>query len=95
MLDILALSMIIGIREGWNRPGSLVQRLNNPCALRYAGQRFAEPGSRGFARFATDIDGWIGCRLDIAKKVREGRERALRRAWRYLRREQVEGITGV
>lgn len=92
MIDIFALSLIIAVREGWNHPGSLVQRMHNPCALRYHGQRFATAGVRGFARFATDWDGWIGCRLDIAAKVREGRD--LRRGWRYLPRglRVVEGI---
>ena len=92
MLDIFALSLIIAAREGWNNPHSLVRQLHNPCALRYHGQRFAERGRRGFAKFATDIDGWIGCRLDIAAKVREGR--SLRRGWRYLPRglRVVEGM---
>lgn len=82
MIDVWALSLMIAIREGWNKPTALVHRLHNPCAIKYAGQRFAEPGPRGFARFATDIDGWIGCRLDIVAKVQEGRP--LRRGWKYL-----------
>lgn len=91
MLDVWALSLIIAIREGWNQPTALVHRLNNPCALKYVGQRFAGPGPRGFARFATEWDGWIGCRLDIAAKVRE--HRSLRRGWRYLPKDLVvEGL---
>jgi hypothetical protein len=58
--------------EGWNRPRSLVRRLHNPGALRFAHQRGATRGLRGFAKFTTDQDGWLASWRDYTAKRRLG-----------------------
>lgn len=58
--------------EGWDKPRSLVRRLHNPGALKYAHQRGATRGPRGFARFKTDEDGWAASWRDYSAKRRHG-----------------------
>lgn len=80
---IFVLTHSIAKREGFYVHGSLPQRLNNPCALVYAGQLAAVAHHSGFAKFPTPTDGWFACERDIRKKMSRGS--SLHRAWRYLR----------
>ncbi len=85
-----ALALKISRQEGWLNPRSLVHRLRNPGALVYANQPGATRGSRGFAKFRTDQEGWAALERDLRLKLREGR--SLKKAWAYLEDPKPRGL---
>ena len=71
--DPFVLATAIARMEGWwSGPEALVRRQHNPCALVFAGQRAAERGAGGYARFRTDGDGWAACERDLRLKLARG-----------------------
>ncbi len=78
----LTIALKISRQEGWLNSRSLVHRLRNPGALVYANQPGATRGSRGFAKFRTEQEGWAALERDLRLKLREGR--SLKKAWAYL-----------
>ena len=74
----------IALHEGWYRAGSLPQRLNNPGAIKYAGQAGASLSVHGFAHWDSPLEGWAELERLVARKRAAGAD--FRRAWAYLRR---------
>lgn len=58
--------------EGFYREGSLPQRYNNPCALRWS--KYQSKQKNGFAVFSTAERGWKGAIYDLSCKC-QGRTR--------------------
>ena len=80
---------IIPRYEGFYKPHSLTARLHNPGALKYVGQPYSlGRGPAGFARFASDDDGFAALTYDLEYKLRYGKP--LGRAWRYLRKYDAQ-----
>lgn len=76
--------LIIALREGFYKAGTLPARCHNPGALVWAGQPLATKarGLHGYACFESDSAGWAALRADLTKKIMEGR--SLHTAWTYL-----------
>lgn len=62
---LVALAKSIAQLEGYNKPGTLAQRHNNPGNLRYVGQSGAVKGKGGFAVFRTPQDGFTALHNQI------------------------------
>jgi hypothetical protein len=71
-LTVEELTEASAVMEGWELEGSLVQRLNNPGALSYAGQNYATRTPEGWARFDTPVHGWEAAYADFRAKRRVG-----------------------
>jgi hypothetical protein len=69
---IARLAAAISVQEGWNNPKSLVRRQHNPGALIFVGQRAAQLGKNGYARFKTDQDGKNALVADLRAKTARG-----------------------
>lgn len=63
----------IGQLEGFNKPGTLAQRQNNPGNLRFVGQQGAVAGDKGFARFPTLDAGWSALHRQINLDASRGK----------------------
>lgn len=74
---------LIAHYEGWNVPNSLVARLHNPGALSFAGQMGAIRGPGGYAKWATDEEGWHALDNDLQAKVRKHHVQTLRELLRF------------
>ena len=58
--------------EGYNKPGTLAQRQNNPGNLRFVGQKDAIRGDKGFARFPTPEHGFTALQNQIRLDASRG-----------------------
>lgn len=72
VLKTQQLAKIIAQLEGYNRPGTLAQRQNNPGNLRYVGQLGAAKGDKGFAKFKTPQDGFNALHSQIGLDASRG-----------------------
>lgn len=80
-----ALIEYIATQEGYYADHlTLTQKLHNPCALVYAGQRGAMPDPSGTARFKFEVDGFSACHRDVTSKLSRGI--SLKLGWIYLDR---------
>lgn len=55
---VARISHAVATEEGWGRPGSIATRYNNPGCIKFAGQRGASRGDKGYAKFSTPERGW-------------------------------------
>jgi hypothetical protein len=74
MATIQDLANSIAQMEGFNTPGSIANRYNNPGNLRYAATQngSAQTASGTFATFATPEDGWAALNSYIDTKANSG-----------------------
>lgn len=72
MLEIILFAHLISRAEGFGVPGSLPTRLNNPCALVYAGQPSARRSTTPYAAFDRAEAGWDACVTDLGAKRKRG-----------------------
>lgn len=69
----MTIAEAIAQMEGYNKPGTLAQRNNNPGNLRFAGQAGAiGKDSRGFAIFSTPEEGWAALNNQISLDAGRG-----------------------
>lgn len=66
---LFRLAHVLARQEGYYKHDTLPRRLNNPGALKYARQREAKCGARGFAHFATPEAGWNASYRDLEAKT--------------------------
>lgn len=64
-----SLAPAVAFVEGWSDPKNLVQRLNNPGALRYAGQTGATVGEQGYANFRTAEEGFTALEAELTRRI--------------------------
>jgi hypothetical protein len=65
-------SLAMADYEGYNKPGTMAQRYNNPGALLYKGQPGCKRGSAGYAKCKTPEDGWMALHRLIARRLADG-----------------------